>query len=73
MSNLLEVSNLEVAYGPSQVLYGLNLAMAEGEAATLLGRNGMGKTTTLRAIPRLRSISPLAGTPQKSRQPAFRW
>jgi hypothetical protein len=34
MSALLEVSNLEVAYGPSQVLYGLNLAMAEGEAAT---------------------------------------
>ena len=56
MSNLLEVSNLEVAYGPSQVLFGLNLAMAEGEAATLLGRNGMGKTTTLRAICGLQAI-----------------
>jgi branched-chain amino acid transport system ATP-binding protein len=32
------------------VLFGIDLAMAEGEAATLLGRNGMGKTTTLRAI-----------------------
>lgn len=50
MSALLEVSGLEVAYGPSQVLFGIDLAMAEGEAATLLGRNGMGKTTTLRAI-----------------------
>ncbi len=50
MSGLLEISALEVAYGSSQVLFGLDLAMAEGEAATLLGRNGMGKTTTLRAL-----------------------
>ena len=50
MSALLEIAGLEIAYGPSQVLFGLDLAMAEGEAATLLGRNGMGKTTTLRAI-----------------------
>jgi len=47
---LLEIGGLEVAYGPSQVLFGLDLALAEGEAATLLGRNGMGKTTALRAI-----------------------
>ncbi|MEN9481985.1 MAG: hypothetical protein RLZZ298_3380 [Pseudomonadota bacterium] len=50
MSALLEVRALEVAYGPSQVLFGIDLAMNEGQAATLLGRNGMGKTTTLRAI-----------------------
>jgi branched-chain amino acid transport system ATP-binding protein len=50
VSGLLEISALEVAYGSSQVLFGLDLAMAEGEAATLLGRNGMGKTTTLRAL-----------------------
>ncbi len=50
MNALLEVSDLEVAYGASQVLFGIDLAIAEGEAATLLGRNGMGKTTTLRAI-----------------------
>ena len=50
MSALLEVAGLEVAYGASQVLFGLDLAMQEGAAATLLGRNGMGKTTTLRAI-----------------------
>ncbi|NJD26270.1 MAG: ABC transporter ATP-binding protein [Betaproteobacteria bacterium] len=47
---MLEIAGLEVAYGPSQALFGIDLAMAEGEAATLLGRNGMGKTTTLRAI-----------------------
>jgi branched-chain amino acid transport system ATP-binding protein len=50
VSALLELHGLELAYGTSQVLFGLDLAMAEGEAATLLGRNGMGKTTTLRAI-----------------------
>ena len=50
MNALLEIGGLEVAYGPSQVLVGLDLALAEGEAATLLGRNGMGKTTALRAI-----------------------
>ena len=56
MNGLLEVSDLEVAYGPSQVLFGVDLAMAEGEAATLLGRNGMGKTTTLRAICGLQAV-----------------
>ncbi|MBL8419319.1 MAG: ABC transporter ATP-binding protein [Dechloromonas sp.] len=50
MNALLEIGGLEVAYEPSQVLFGLDLALAEGEAATLLGRNGMGKTTALRAI-----------------------
>ncbi len=50
MSSLLEIRGLEVAYGASQVLFGIDLAMTEGEAATLLGRNGMGKTTTLRAL-----------------------
>ena len=47
---LLEVSNLETAYGASQVLFGLSFSVNEGEAATLLGRNGMGKTTTVRSI-----------------------
>ena len=50
MSALLEIKGLEVAYGTSQVLFGLDLNMQDGEVATLLGRNGMGKTTTLRAI-----------------------
>ncbi len=60
MNTLLEVSGLEVAYGASQVLFGIDLTLAEGEAATLLGRNGMGKTTTLRAICGLQPIK--AGT-----------
>jgi len=50
MSPLLEVSGLTTAYGMSQVLFGVDFAMAEGEVATLLGRNGMGKTTTVRSI-----------------------
>ena len=47
---LLEIENLETAYGASQVLFGLNLEIDHGEAVTLLGRNGMGKTTTVRSI-----------------------
>jgi branched-chain amino acid transport system ATP-binding protein len=47
---LLKVDNLETSYGTSQVLFGLNLEIRSGEAATLLGRNGMGKTTTVRSI-----------------------
>ena len=50
MSALLSIENFETGYGPSQVLFGMNLNIAKGEAATLLGRNGMGKTTTLRAV-----------------------
>jgi branched-chain amino acid transport system ATP-binding protein len=47
---LLEVQNLETAYGSSQVLFGIGLEIAPGEMNTLLGRNGMGKTTTVRSI-----------------------
>ena len=47
---LLKVENLETAYGSSQVLFGLGLEVAPGEMVTLLGRNGMGKTTTVRSI-----------------------
>src|SRR5437879_13011623 len=50
MSELLQVEKLETAYGASQVLFGLDLAIRAGEVATLLGRNGMGKTTTVRSI-----------------------
>jgi branched-chain amino acid transport system ATP-binding protein len=46
----LEVEGLETAYGRSQVLFGVSLVAREGEVATLLGRNGMGKTTTVRSI-----------------------
>jgi branched-chain amino acid transport system ATP-binding protein len=47
---LLELQGLETAYGTSQVLFGIELGIAEGEMVTLLGRNGMGKTTTVRSI-----------------------
>ncbi|MCD6044040.1 MAG: transporter ATP-binding protein [Burkholderiales bacterium] len=47
---MLRVENLETAYGASQVLFGLSLEISEGEMTTLLGRNGMGKTTTVRSI-----------------------
>ncbi len=50
MSTLLEVNNLHAWYGESHVLFGVNLEVAEGEVVTLLGRNGSGRTTTLRAI-----------------------
>ncbi|HVL36705.1 MAG TPA: ATP-binding cassette domain-containing protein, partial [Burkholderiales bacterium] len=47
---MLRVEKLATAYGSSQVLFGVDLAIEEGEAVTLLGRNGMGKTTTVRSI-----------------------
>ena len=47
---LLEVSGIETAYGLSQVLFGMSLSIAPGEMVTLMGRNGMGKTTTVRSI-----------------------
>jgi len=50
MNSLLEVRNLAAAYGDSQVLFDIGLAIREGEVATLLGRNGMGKTSTVRTI-----------------------
>jgi branched-chain amino acid transport system ATP-binding protein len=50
MSELLQVEKLETAYGASQVLFGIDLEIRRGEMATLLGRNGMGKTTTVRSI-----------------------
>jgi branched-chain amino acid transport system ATP-binding protein len=47
---MLEVANLETAYGRSQVLFGVTLKIEKSEVVSLLGRNGMGKTTTVRSI-----------------------
>jgi branched-chain amino acid transport system ATP-binding protein len=47
---MLEVESIETAYGPSQVLFGVTFAIRPGEVVTLLGKNGMGKTTTVRSI-----------------------
>ena len=50
MTALLEVEGLETAYGSSQVLFGISFSIRRGEVSTLLGRNGMGKTTTVRSL-----------------------
>ncbi|MBR0856180.1 ABC transporter ATP-binding protein [Bradyrhizobium liaoningense] len=47
---LLDVDGIETCYGLSQVLFGLSLAIKPGEMVSLMGRNGMGKTTTIRSI-----------------------
>ena len=69
---MLEVRNLETAYGRSQVLFGVSLEVGASQVVSLLGRNGMGKTTTVRSImgitpPREGAISfegkPLRGLP----------
>lgn len=56
---MLTVENLDAGYGEAQILFGVDLAVGAGEVVTLLGRNGMGKTTTVRAIMGL--IRPRAG------------
>jgi branched-chain amino acid transport system ATP-binding protein len=47
---MLKIANLEAWYGESHILHGVEFAVQEGEVVTLLGRNGAGRTTTLRAI-----------------------
>ena len=56
---MLEVSGLEAGYGGAQVLFGVDLVIGEGEVVTLLGRNGMGKTTTVSALTGI--LQPWAG------------
>ncbi len=50
MRRLLHVEGVHAAYGASEVLFGISFAIEEGEVVTLLGRNGMGKTTTVRTV-----------------------
>ncbi len=47
---MLKVDNIETFYGESQVLFGMSMEVNDGEVVTLMGRNGMGKTTTVRSI-----------------------
>jgi branched-chain amino acid transport system ATP-binding protein len=47
---MLQIRGLETAYGRSQVLFGVSLEIGKAEVVTLLGRNGMGKTTTVKSI-----------------------
>jgi branched-chain amino acid transport system ATP-binding protein len=65
--DLLHVHGLETAYGQSQVLFGLSFEVGRGEVATLLGRNGMGKTTTVRSI--MGIVRSLSGTIRFDGQP----
>jgi branched-chain amino acid transport system ATP-binding protein len=69
---MLAVDSIETSYGVSQVLFGVTLTIRSGQVVTLLGRNGMGKTTTIRSImgmapPRRGTISfegrPIHGLP----------
>jgi branched-chain amino acid transport system ATP-binding protein len=71
MSPLLLVEDLHVGYGSGSVLAGVSLAIEAGEVVSLLGRNGMGKTTTVRAImgllPPSRGTVRFRGVPQHGR------
>jgi branched-chain amino acid transport system ATP-binding protein len=64
---LLEVQDLQAAYGSSQVLFGISLAVHSGEVVTLIGRNGMGKTTTVKSVMGL--LRPTAGRVAMAGQP----
>jgi branched-chain amino acid transport system ATP-binding protein len=57
---MLSVTGLSAGYGAAQVLFGLSFSIAPGETLALMGRNGMGKTTTIRAVMGL--LRPTAGT-----------
>ena len=56
---VLEVEGLRAGYGPAEILFGVSLKLARGEVAALMGRNGAGKSTTLKAIMGL--VTPRAG------------
>jgi branched-chain amino acid transport system ATP-binding protein len=69
---MLDVRNLSASYGPAQVLFDITFAVGAGEVVTLIGRNGMGKTTTIKTlmglVPAKRGAAvfegrPLAGLP----------
>jgi branched-chain amino acid transport system ATP-binding protein len=66
---MLTVEGLETCYGDSQVLFGMALAIGPGEVVTLLGRNGMGKTTTVQSIMGL--VRPRAGAIMFDGKPIF--
>ncbi len=50
MTELVSMSDVTAWYGPSQALFGVNLEIQKGEAVALMGRNGMGKTTSIRTL-----------------------
>lgn len=56
MTALLELRNVQSAYGDSQVLYDISLCVETGQVVTLIGRNGMGKSTTVKGITGLHAV-----------------
>ena len=60
MSSLLEIRDLKVNYGGIEALKGVSFDVKEGEIVTLIGANGAGKSTTLRAI--MSVVNPASGT-----------
>ena len=67
---LLSCQALEAGYGASQVLFGIHLQIAAGEVVSLLGRNGMGKSTTIKAL--VGALRPTAGSIHFAGQPTAR-
>ena len=68
---LLSCQGLEAGYGASQVLFGIHLQIAAGEVVSLLGRNGMGKSTTIKAL--VGALRPTAGSIHFAGQPTARF
>ena len=70
---VFEAESIDVFYGNSQILFGVSLAVTEGQTMALLGRNGAGKSTTLKAIagiaPPARGIVRVLGKPLQGRKP----
>ena len=71
MTKLLDITDIEVSYGDAQALFGVAVSIAEGEFVTLLGRNGMGKTTTVCAATGI--MNPRAGRIEFAGQDVTRW
>jgi branched-chain amino acid transport system ATP-binding protein len=75
MSTLLQVQDLEVFYGTSQALFGVSLDVGQGECVTLIGRNGMGRSTLVHSVmgmlPARRGSIALRGRPLHG-LPSFR-
>lgn len=68
---VLDVTGLKAGYGPAEVLFGVDLTLARGEVAALMGRNGAGKSTTMKAIMGL--LPPRAGTVRFAGQDITAW
>ena len=60
---MLTVERLDVAYGGSQVLWGVDLDVPDGQVVCLMGRNGVGKTTLLKAV---MGLLPARGRPRRA-------